>query len=417
MALIVAVQVVHAAADDLKATAEQLQWFRDARFGMFIHWGPVSQTGKELSWSRKGPRPQDVEHEGEIPADEYDQLYRTFNPERFDAREWVRIAQSAGMKYLVFTSKHHDGFSNFDTAQSDYSIAHTPFRRDIGLRFGIYYSQRDWYHPDYLTERHARYVDFMHGQLRELLTHYGKVDILWFDSIAGSLDQWRCEEMIRMARSLQPGILINNRAAAVLGGYDQAPKHLQCDFGTPEQRIGEFTHDRPWESCITLVGHQWSWKPGGEMMSIQDCIGALVRAAGGDGNLLLNVGPMPTGEIEPRQSDRLREMGEWLASYGQSINGTRGGPLKPDAWGACTHRGDDVYLHVLHPEGSTITVPSLEGEVTFQQCLTGEKVRVHPQAGGVQIELLEGPWNPVDTIIHLNVGRAATGETQELSEK
>lgn len=266
----------------LQASPDELKWFRDAKFGLFIHWGPVSISGKELSWGRDAERPHDIrdgKKPSDIPenynpddyisADIYDNLYKQFNPVNFDADEWVQIARDAGMNYIVFTTKHHDGFSNFFTKYSDYSIANTPFHRDIvkeladachrsGMKLGFYYSPRDWHHPDYLTKDHYRYLEFYHGQIEELCTNYGKVDILWFDSYAGAHDRWMPRLLFRKIRNWQPGIIMNNRGAAVLGGYNRAPRELWGDFDTPEQRIGISQTDRPWESCITLVGNQWS---------------------------------------------------------------------------------------------------------------------------------------------------------------
>jgi len=233
------------------------------------------------------------------------------------------------MKYLVFTTKHHDGFCMFDTKLTDYKITNSPFGRDVvkeladacheaNFRLGFYYSPPDWHHPDYRTANHPRYIEYLHGQLRELCSNYGRLDILWFDGLGGKATDWDAERLFKMIRTLQPHIIINNRCG------------LPGDFDTPEQRIGRFQTNRPWESCIT-IGRQWAWKPNDRLKSLKQCIDILVRCVGGDGNLLLNVGPMPTGEIEPRQVARLKEIGAWLARYGESIYGTRGGPFPPAA--------------------------------------------------------------------------------------
>ncbi|HPX42639.1 MAG TPA: alpha-L-fucosidase, partial [Candidatus Hydrogenedentes bacterium] len=320
-----------------------MTWWREARFGLFIHWGPVSLKGTEIGWSRGGER-RGTGGTGDIPLEVYDNLYREFNPVEFDAREWVQIALNAGMKYLVFTSKHHDGFCMFDSALTEYKITNSPFQRDVvreladacheaGLKVGWYYSPPDWHHPDYRTANHARYIEYLHGQLRELCTNYGKIDILWFDGLGGTAEDWDAEKLVTMIRELQPGIVINDRAG------------LPEDHATPEQRVGAFNRNRRWETCMTIC-NQWAWKPDDTMKTLDKCIDVLVRTAGGDGNLLFNVGPMPDGRIEPRQVDRLAEMGAWLGQFGETIYGTRGGPYMPSAWGASTCKNSRVYLHV-----------------------------------------------------------------------
>ncbi|MCD6350548.1 MAG: alpha-L-fucosidase, partial [Armatimonadetes bacterium] len=289
----------------LQAKAEDMQWWLDAKFGLFVHWGPISLLGKEISWSR-GERPGIGGH-GPVPVDVYDNLYKRFNPVKFNADEWVALAKAAGMKYLVFTTKHHDGFCMWDTKTTDYKITNSPFARDVvkeladachrgGLRLGFYYSPPDFHHPDYRTKNHARYIKYMHEQLRELGSNYGRVDVLWFDGLGGSAKDWDADNLFRMIRSLQPHIIINNRCG------------LRGDFDTPEQRVGRFRLDRPWETCMTL-GTQWAYKPHDRIKSLKQCVDILVNCVGGGGNLLLNVGPTPTGEIEPAQAERLREIG------------------------------------------------------------------------------------------------------------
>jgi alpha-L-fucosidase len=402
----------------LKAAPEDISWWREARFGMFIHWGPVSLKGTEIGWSRGGERRGRPEKKtGEIPVEVYDSLYRQFNPVEFDAREWVDIAKNAGMKYLVFTSKHHDGFSMFESRLTDYTITHSPFHRDVvkelaeachrtGIRLGFYYSPVDWHHPDYRTANHANYIRYMHGQIRELCSRYGRVDILWFDSLQihpmeGSggetvyppewAKDWDSEALFRTIRSLQPHIIINNRCG------------LEGDFDTPEQHVGFFQTDRPWESCITIC-RQWAWKPNDEMKSLRECIRTLVMCAGGDGNLLLNVGPMPTGQIEPRQAERLKEMGVWLRKYGESVYGTRGGPFPPGDWGASTHRGNTVYLHIMDTKNGTVILPPLEGKMVSHTCLTGGRVQVKQTGAGTEITIPRESVNDMDTLIKLTMG-------------
>lgn len=379
----------------LRASDEDLEWWREARFGLFIHWGPVSLRGTEIGWSRGT----------QIPTDEYDSLYKQFNPVDFNADEWVALAKAAGMRYLVFTSKHHDGFSMFDTALSDYKITNSPFGRDVvgelaaacqraGLRLGFYYSPPDWHHPDYRTANHGRYVEYLHGQLREICSNYGKIDIIWFDGLDGTAAEWDSERLLEMIRSLQPGVLINNRAG------------LPADFDTPEQTIGRYQVDRPWESCITM-GQQWAWRPNDVIKSFNECIATLVRCAGGDGNLLFNVGPMPNGEIEHRQQVRLRQMGAWLSRYGESIYGTRGGPFRPGKWGAATCKGNRVYLHMLSPEPGPLRLPPLRARIAASRVLTGGTVKVNQAPDGIEVLVPVWDRKDPDTIVVLELDRPA----------
>jgi alpha-L-fucosidase len=364
-----------------KETAHQkaLQKWQEMRFGLFIHWGPVSLKGTEIGWSRGGERRGYKWGPGtEVPVEEYDKLYTQFNPTLFNAKEWVQIARKAGMKYLVFTSRHHDGFSMFDTQASEYKITSpaSPFRRDVvkelaeachqsRLGFGLYYSQPDWHNPDAFTpDRHDRYLAYLKAQVRELLTNYGRLDILWFDGLGKTAEEYGGAEINQMARELQPHLIINNRNG------------LAEDFDTPEQRIGKFQNDRPWESCITIC-QQWAWKPNDKLKSLQECLHTLISCAGGDGNLLLNVGPMPDGRIEPRQVERLEEIGGWLQRNGEGIYGSRGGPFKPGAWGASTHKGKDVYLFVFqHPADGKLVLPALPVKVKRARLLKGESIPV-----------------------------------------
>jgi alpha-L-fucosidase len=390
------------------ATPEQMQWFRDARFGLFLHWGPGSLSGMELSWARRGPRPSDgtghYEDDKTVPQAVYDHYYQQFNPTNFDARRWVRIAQDAGMKYIVFTAKHHDGFSNFHTKQSDYNIAHTPFQRDVvqelsdachqaGMRFGIYYSPRDWYHPDYLQGDNSKYRAFYAGQLAELLGSYGKVDILWFDSTFGPRDKWDWDGVLKLIYRAQPDILINDRYGGDWSG----------DFYTPEQAIGAFDRARPWESCTTFVDGQWSFRPGGILSTFREALGMLLGAVGGDGNLLLNLGPMPTGEIEPRQVARLREVGAWLKENGEAVYGTRGGPYISGGWGYSTLKQDRIYLHLTGWDTAELTLPPIGRKILSRRLLSGGEVHVEQSDRAVTIRLPQQDRKEPVTVVELRV--------------
>jgi len=329
----------------------RVKWWRDAKLGLFVHWGPVSLKGTEISWSRAGERRGFVQNQGkQIPVEVYDNLYRQFNPTQYNAHEWVDIAQKAGMKYLVFTARHVDGFSMWDTQASAYRITapESPFGRDVvkeladachdtGFHFGLYYAQPDWHHPDaFTTDRHGRYLSYLQDQVRELMTHYGRVDVLWFDGIDKTASDYGSVELARIAHTLQPQILINNRNA------------LPEDFDTPEQLIGRMQVDRPWESCVTL-GTQWSFKPNDSVKSLDELLRILITTVTGDGNLLLDVGPMSDGRIEPRQAKRLEEIGTWLGEHGEAVYETRGGPWANGFWGGSTYRGRTIYVHLLEP--------------------------------------------------------------------
>lgn len=379
---------------------DALKNWQDARFGMFIHWGPVSLTGHEIGWSRGR----------ETPIEEYDNLYKRFNPTEFNADEWVAIAKAAGMKYMVLTAKHHDGFCLWDTQQTDYNIMNSPFNRDVvkelaeacekgGIGFGTYYSTCDWYHPDFpLTspggkverETHNldRYTEYLKAQTKELLS-YGPLFTLWYD-VPQKFDAERGAGVINMARAIQPDIVINNRT-----GH-------KGDYDTPEQRIGGFQIDRPWETCMTIC-QQWAWKPDDNMKSLEQCIHTLIRTNGGDGNLLFNVGPMPNGEIEARQVDRLKEMGAWLAKNGDAVYGTRGGPWKPSNHIVSTRKGEKIFIHLLRKVDGLVTLPALPVEVRSAKILNGPAIQHSVKNDLLAIEIPDNSWDEIDTIVELTI--------------
>ena len=383
--------------------AEKLEWWKDARFGMFIHWGPVSLKGTEIGWSRGR----------EIPVEEYDSLYLQFNPVNFNAAEWVKLAKDAGMKYMVFTSKHHDGFCNWDTEYTGYNIMNSAYGRDImaelaaackeqGLALGFYHSTCDWHHPDFpmtspggQVERGEhnldRYTEYLKNQSVEIIQNYGPLLVMWYD-VPQRFDSIRGQGVINHIRQIQPGILVNNRTGA------------PGDFDTPEQRVGGFNMERPWETCITIA-QQWAWKPNDEVKSLEQCLHGLIRSAGGDGNLLFNVGPKPDGTIEPLQAERLREMGQWLNEYGYSIYGTRGGPFKPTDWGVSTRKGDKIYLHILkwHGDSPQILLPETGLEITACRLLNGEEITLEKQDERYLVKFPAEGLQQINTIIELTV--------------
>jgi alpha-L-fucosidase len=424
-----------ARADTLRpATPEEMQWWRDAKFGLFIHWGPVSVKGTEISWSRVG-HPFDHHGKQTVPAAEYDQLYKQFNPVKFDADAWMRMAANAGMKYVVFVAKHHDGFSMWDTKLRDYNIMHSPFGRDLcreiadaahknGLKLGFYYSTRDWSHPDYLKDGNAKYDEYYRGQVRELLSNYGRVDMLWFDHVAGNWRDYRFDELFRTIYGLQPAILVNNRAAKFILPTEDKPTPeisamVRGDFDTPEQKIGKFQPNRAWESCMTLTvapDGGWSYRPDGHMRSFDECLRMLVSCVCGDGNLLLNIGPPPTGEIDPAQVALLGQMGKWLAKYGESIYATRGGPLANGDWGGATYRANKVWLHVQKWNGDTLQLEPLSATIKSSRVLTGGEATVTQTADHIQVVLPAARQDPLDTIIELTLDRPVA-ETDKAGSK
>jgi hypothetical protein len=413
-------------APQLAAVADtRTAWWRDARFGMFIHWDMSSVAGTEISWSRQGTKPLDITGDpaGYVADSAYDNLYKEFNPQKFDAKAWVHLAKAAGMKYLVFTAKHHGGFCMWDTKLTDYSIMNTPFHRDVvkeladachesGLRFGIYYSPRDWHQPDYGISDNQKYISYLNGQLRELLTNYGQVDVLWFDSYGRGDPQtfWRVPETWSLIKSLQPQVVINNRLAA-LRAINNLPQY-RGDFDTPEQKLGSYQDKRLWESCMTVITAThggWSYRKDGRTKSAGECIAMLVKCATGDGNLLLDVGPDAMGVIPEDQAAPLREMGQWLEQNGESIYGTRGGPFKPADYGGCTRKGKTIYVHVLKWPAGALKLPALPAKVLGSRILGGGDVSVKQTTDGLEISVAETARHSVDTIVALEMERDAMG--------
>jgi alpha-L-fucosidase len=410
---------------------ERLEWWRDAKFGLFMHWGPSSLAGIEISWARQShPYDHPGRHE-KMPDEEYDLLYQSFNPVKFDADRWMKLARQAGFKYIVFTAKHHDGFSMYHTELRDYSMAQTPFERDIckeladaahkyGLKLGWYYSTRDWSHPDYLVDDNKKYNAFYEGQVRELLTNYGDVDIMWFDHTAGTWDDYTIPELFKMMYDLQgEDLLVNNRAARFIKKEkgktyepdDPALKEMVMgDFDTPEQKIGKFQTDRAWESCMTMTrcshesgGGGWSYRPDGTTISYKEALQTLVHTVVGDGNLLLNVGPMPTGEFPADQVKILKKMGQWLEKNGESIYGTRGGPVPNGEWGGMCKKGNKIYVHILNwPEdGSPLVLPAPDLKIIGSRGLNVKDPQVKYGEQGIEIELARQERDEIDSIIIL----------------
>lgn len=385
------------------------RWFQDAKFGVFLHWGLYSQLGGS---GTKGLA-EWIMHENKIPADKYERLARFFNPVKFDADGWVRSFKDAGARYIVITSKHHDGFAMFDSKVSPYNVkAATPFARDPiaelaaacrrhGVKLFFYYSQLDWHHPDYyprgMTGQSAgrpargdwdRYLDYQDAQLRELLTQYGPIGGIWFDGWwdqekTPMRDRWRLERTYRLIHELQPAALIvNNHHQAPFPGEDYQTFERDLPGQNTMGYSGTATIGTlPLETSETMNG-SWGFNlVDDQFKTPETLVRTLVGAAGRNANFLLNTGPMPNGEIQPENLATYRRIGEWLRVNGAGIYGTRGGPVAPGDWGVTTQRGKTVYVHLTREHGGRIRLP-LAGRVAFAHLLAGDKAVGVASSGG-----------------------------------
>ena len=377
---------------------KRMEWWREARFGMFIHWGLYAIPAGE--WKGETRHAEWILTTAQIPVEEYEKFSTQFNPVKFNAEEWVRVAKNAGMKYIVITSKHHDGFSLFDSNLTDYDVIDaTPFKRDIlkeladecrkqDIKICWYHSIMDWNHPDYLPRRnwekrsaegadYDRYVEYMKGQVKELVTNYGEIGVLWFDG------EWehtwvpeRGWDLYDYVRSLQPNIIINNRVgkgrAGMTGTYD--PVTASGDFGTPEQEIPATGLDYDWETCMTMNDHWGYNKNDNNWKSKEDLIRKLVDIASKGGNFLLNVGPTAEGLFPQPSIERLESMGKWMKVNGESIYGTSASLFSNLDWGRSTTKQRKLYLHVFDwPEDGLLRVPGLVGKAESGHLLADPK--------------------------------------------
>jgi len=410
----------------VKTSKVIIDQFMDLRFGLFIHWGPVALRGTEIGWSRGN----------QVPFEDYNQLYKEFNPVLFNAEEWVKTAKNAGMKYLTITAKHHDGFCLWPTKFSDLNIMETPFKRDVvgelaaackkhGLKFCIYFTVLDWHDPHYpyaragtkeinATTDMAKFVATMKDELTEILTNYDPY-MLWFD---GNWDkEWtdaHAQEVYALLKQLKPDVIINNRLKGISDFDRTREDHTRLssdaigDYATPEQKIGALNMDYPWESCMTIA-NQWAWKPNDALKSTKECIQTLAKTAAGNGNLLFNVGPMLDGRIEARQINRLKEMGDWLNTYGESIYGTKGGPFIPNNTYASTRKGNVLYVHVFDRKEDVLTLPALKGvKVKEAHILNGDAITFSQSAtGSIALNLPARLPNADNTVIVLQLNKNA----------
>jgi alpha-L-fucosidase len=355
---------------------ERMAWWHDARFGMFIHWGLYSQLGRH-EWVMNRER---------IPLPEYEKLAPTWQPGPAPAREWARLAKQAGMKYMVLTTKHHEGFCLWDTQQTDYNAVRLGPRRDLvaeyvaacrefGLKVGFYYSLMDWHHPDgalCATDAAARrrFLDFTQGCVRELCTQYGQVDILWYDVSwpLETAERWESLEMNQMARQLQPGLIINNRS------------FLQEDYGTPEEHVTPEMAGRAWEACMTFNG-SWGYMPiSPDWRSVREVVGLLNAATAGAGNLLLNIGPAPDGSVPPEAVERLSAVGRWLDVNKEAVYGPVDrieGRLESMPTGLWSLKGNTAYFWVTRWPGSELAIGGLRVPVLKASLLaTGQPLAI-----------------------------------------
>ena len=406
--------------------ARRIEWWRQARFGMFIHWGVYSIPGRG-EW---------VQWNEQIPVEEYAKLADQFNPRHFDPSAWATLAKEGGMKYVVLTSRHHDGFALFDDPGSNFTAMKSAAHRDLvaeyvkavrdaGLRVGLYYSPLDWRFPGFFfpgiyresaEQLRAQY----RRQIDELGSHYGKLDVLWFDGggnewlgfggiefdggagwrsrpkdkpYTGSFD-WQDAQTVSHLRELQPEMVINDRT--------NAPADFRSREG--DGALGQFENRYPWELCTTITDGAWGYQPNARVKPLAQLIHLLVGAAGRDGNLLLNVGPQPDGQIAPNQAERVREIGRWLSVNGESIYGTRGGPWLPGAYGVSTHNGNLVYVHLLQsPPKATLSLPALPIRVEKVSLLQGRALQFQQSDSSLTINVPEGDIDSTDTILKLEL--------------
>ncbi len=373
---------------------ERMQWWRDARFGMFIHWGLYAVPAG--TWNGQTDYGEWIRTSARIPLDTYDQFVSRFNPVNFNADEWVKAARDAGMKYIVITSKHHDGFCMFDTKQTDFCIMKTPFHRDplkeladacrkYGLKFCLYYSIMDWHHPDYLPRRewekdraiddaeYDKYVAYMKAELKELLTRYGEIGVLWFDGEwEPTWNQARGLDLYNYVRSLQPSIIINNRVGAGRLDMEGLTKKgmFGGDFGTPEQQIpATGLPGTDWETCMTMNDH-WGYNSQDKnFKSLKEIIRMLSDIASKGGNYLLNVGPTAEGIFPKESTERLRGIGRWMELNSEAVYGTKASPISSTPWGRCTMKttknGFRLYLHVFDwPANGKLTIDGCLNKVS-----------------------------------------------------
>jgi alpha-L-fucosidase len=400
------------------ANQEARQWFQDARFGMFIHWGVYSVPARG-EWV--------MEHE-HIPVQQYAKFAPQFNPVDFDPAKIVGLAKRAGMKYITITSKHHDGFAMFGTRQSRWNIVDaTPYGKDPlkalaaeahaqGIKLFFYYSQLDWHNTDYSPLGRtghasgrpaggdfARYLDYMDAQLTELLTNYGSVGGIWFDGMWDKPDaDWKLQRTYDLIHRLQPAALVgSNHHHAPYPGED----FQMFEKDLPGANSAGFNQTGisalPLETCET-INHSWGYTSDDkDFKSVPELVRYLVRAAGNNANFLLNIGPTDKGTVQPEFVDRLESMGKWLGTYGETVYGTREGPIPPRSWGVSTMRGNVVYLHILDWQEKQLVLPAVQGIKKAWVFGTKQAVAIKPLGGEMLLTVPQAAADTIDRIVVL----------------
>ncbi|MBJ7879814.1 alpha-L-fucosidase [Gelidibacter salicanalis] len=406
-----------------QSNLEARQWFEDAKFGLFIHWGVYSILG-DGEW---------VMNNQNISIDAYKKLPSFFNPIEFNAEEWVKIAKNAGMTYITITTRHHDGFSMFDSKASDYNIVEkTPYGKDVikdlakacekeGIKLFFYYSLLDWHNDDYFPRGKTgndiegrkegdwdAYINFMKAQLTELLTNYGDVAGIWFDGDWDKKDEnWHYDEIYKLIHELQPQCLIgNNHHDALKQGEDfqmferDLPGENKTGFGTSESNVGRL----PKEVCATING-SWGFDlQDKKHKSKKELIHYLVRASGFGSNLLLNVGPMPNGKIQDEHIQSLAEIGDWLKINGETIYGTKAGIIAPSKDWVSTQKGNVLYVHLLENRTTAFVIPEFNASIKSAKLFaTKKKVKTKQTKDGLLIEIPESDQNDIDTIVEITL--------------
>ena len=414
---------------------QRMDWWLDAKFGMFIHWDPSSLASVEISWPMMRPSPK-----WNITQEEYENLYKRFNPVQYDPDAWVELARAAGQKYIVFTTKHHDGFCMFDSSFTDYKITNTPYKKDVlrmlvdacrrhHMPLGHYYSPPDMHHPDYRdTSKPAKenwqgeparpqwpnYLHYFQLQLRELITRYGEPAIFWFDGL-NNQEKYDGYQVERMLRELSPSSIFNNRLGTP-GDYETPEQFVPDRIPVKGVRISGVNpaeQDRlpsglprpeefkPWETCMT-INDTWAYnKNDRNYKSTKKLVQTLVNVASKGGNFLLDVGPSPEGLIQPEFQERLREVGKWLAINGESIYGTTYGPLQQLSYGRTTAKGSTTYLHIFDWPKGELTVSGVGRVARVNLLARGEILNFRRKGSGVTLQLSEQAPDPNDTVLKI----------------